>query len=267
MTRDLLMLTDVHAHRVDNDAYWTEPACTRALLRTLAAASAAAGVKGVPPLPHRIWEPAAGANWIAAELEEAGYDVVATDIADYAGSAGYRAMRNRAPRRADFLAAGQRTLEPFGGEPYAIVGNPPFDDDLAEAFVRVALGKPHAAVVWFLLKNEFDTSNEKRPDLFERFDYAMKIVLRWRPLWSTPAGPIVSARTGKAQGARQHYAWFGWFRNARPQWPGARILYADRREYAERPVPRLADPPRGVPMELGVLPKAPPAKHWQDRED
>lgn len=258
---DPLNYTNVRANRVANDAYWTEPACTQALLRTLATTNAAAGVRGVPPLPHRIWEPSAGANWIAAELEAAGYDVAATDIADYAGTVGYRALRNRAPRRADFLAPPRASIEPFGGMSHAIVGNPPFDDDLAEAFVRVALGKPHASVVWFLLKNEFDTSNEKRPDLFDRPDYAMKIVLRWRPLWSTPAGPILNAR-GKAAGARQHYAWFGWFKHARPQWPGARILYADKdARQSELPENR---PKAGSPF--GRLPKTPPVKHWQDRE-
>lgn len=259
MTRDAAMFTPgaaPDAERSARDAYWTEPACTLALYRTLQRFAGEHGVKGVPPLPRRIWEPAAGANWIAAELEALGHDVTATDIADYGAAPNFRALRRKTagPLLHDFLsnrdAACTRRLF---GEPYAIVTNPPFGEEAA-AFVRRALAMPGCIAVWMLLRNEFDCSSEARPDLFDDPRFFAKVVLRFRPKWSTPAGPIVSSLTGTAEGPRHHYAWFGWNLVARPKWPGARLLYADR-------------PGERVAIARSVKPpKAPPAKHWQDTE-
>lgn len=248
--RDPAMLTNVHADRSDNDAYWTEPAATVALWRTL---QRFMGLGGIAPLPHRIWEPAAGANWIAAELEALGCDVFPSDIADYSEAPTFKKVKRKV-RSIDFL----RTLEgrehqpPAGDWPFAIVTNPPFDAD-AEAFLRVALRQRRCHVVWMLLKNEYDCSGSERPDLFDDPRYFVKIVLRWRLAWHTPQGPIVSPRTGEAESGRHNYAWYGWNLVGRAKWPGARILYADR------PADRAAVLPK--------VPATPPARHWQDRED
>lgn len=235
--RDPLMLTDVHARRVKRDAYFTEPAVVAALLAAIAAGR-------VPPVPRKAAEPFAGANAIAAALEDAGYDVAAADIADYSAAPSWRPTKRPQYRR-DFFAAPR--AEAWPRSPYWICTNPPFDEDLAEAAIRLALAKRNAVAVWFLLKNEFDTSSEKRPDLFERPDFFGKITLQWRPLWQTPKGPIVPlaeearlrriAKGDSAEGRpivgrpRQHFAWFGWYPRRRfdgAPWRGARILYARR---------------------------------------
>lgn len=246
MRPDPAMLTNVHADRSDNDAYWTEPAATVALWRTL---QRFMGLGGIAPLPHRIWEPAAGANWIAAELEALGHDVVPTDIADYSEAPTFKKVKCDVWEH-NFLDGGE-PASGFFAAPYAIVTNPPFGD-AAAAFVRAALRQPNCAVVWMLLRNEYDCSGTARPDLFDDARFFAKVVLRWRPDWHTPAGPIVSARTGEAESGRHNYAWYGWKLSGPAKWPGARILYADR------PADRAAVLPK--------VPTTPPAKHWQETD-
>ena len=96
--------------RAPFEFYPTPPEAIRALL-------------SVETFKGPIWEPACGDGAIAQELEAAGYDVVATDLAEY----GYGESGR------DFLA------EP---EPLAptIITNPPYGRGLADRFVRQALG-------------------------------------------------------------------------------------------------------------------------------
>ncbi|MEO0620495.1 MAG: hypothetical protein AAFZ01_14605 [Pseudomonadota bacterium] len=69
-----------------------------------------------------IWEPACGQGAIALECEQAGYDVVSTDLADYGfGEAGLDFLKSEVP-----LAK-------------HIVTNPPYGRGLADRFVRHAL--------------------------------------------------------------------------------------------------------------------------------
>jgi hypothetical protein len=96
------------------DAYFTPPEATRSLVH----------VEGAH-IPHRIWEPAAGDGSIAKALVAAGFDVVATDIADY----GWDGCRSEV----DYLHA-----EPPAGVE-GVITNPPFR--LAEAFARKALAE------------------------------------------------------------------------------------------------------------------------------
>ncbi len=94
-----------------NDLYETPPDATRALLR-------------VESLPHLIWEPAAGRKAIADVLEQAGHDVVCTDLVDY-GCEGVQTG-------VDFLMEFQPM---FGAD--CIVTNPPYKN--ADDFVRNGL--------------------------------------------------------------------------------------------------------------------------------
>jgi hypothetical protein len=94
-----------------DDLYETPPDAVRTLLR-------------VEPLPHRIWEPAAGRGAIAREL--IGHDVVRTDLVAYEGAdPGIQSG-------IDFL---MERAAPAGVS--AIVTNPPFK--LADEFVRHGL--------------------------------------------------------------------------------------------------------------------------------
>jgi len=182
---DPLMLTDVHARRVRRDAYFTEAPVVAALL-----AAIAGGL--VPAVPRLVEEPFAGANAIAAAFEDEGYAVHASDLEDYEGCPSWRPLKH-AFRHRDFFE--HPWWAPFV-RPYAIVTNPPFDEDLAEAAIRLALAKRGAAAVWFLLKNEFDTSSAKRPDLFERPDFFGKIVMHARCRRSPERASLREKRPG-----------------------------------------------------------------------
>ncbi len=96
-------------YRAPREYYPTPPEATRAFL-------AAEHFDGP------IWEPACGQGAIAIECEAAGYDVIATDLADYGyGEAGR-----------DFL----KTERPLAKH---IVTNPPYGAGLADRFIRQAL--------------------------------------------------------------------------------------------------------------------------------
>jgi hypothetical protein len=100
------------------DLYETPPEAVRALLP-------------VEPLPHHIWEPAAGRGAIVKVLRAAGHEVLASDIADY-GDPTHFANR-------DFLT---ETKLPAGVE--CILTNPPFR--AVERFTAHALDLCH---MWF----------------------------------------------------------------------------------------------------------------------
>src|SRR5262245_17839802 len=83
-----------------DDAYGTPPVAVEALLR-------------VEPLPHRLWEPAAGRGNIVDVLRARGHTVIGSDLVDYG--------------RPDFFSRRDFLMErkvPDGCE--AIVSNPPF---------------------------------------------------------------------------------------------------------------------------------------------
>lgn len=97
-------------HRAAYEFYPTPPEATRALL-------------SVESFDGDIWEPACGEGHIAKVLEEAGYSVTATDLAECWG---YGSMGR------DFL----RERTPLARH---IVTNPPYGKGLADAFVKHAL--------------------------------------------------------------------------------------------------------------------------------
>src|SRR3954464_15396993 len=96
-------------------------------------------------LPGCIWEPAAGDGAIVRPLQAAGFDVVASDIADY-GLPGCRTG-------VDYLEA----VPPAGVE--GIVTNPPYK--LASQFVEKALNEvPYVALL--LRTNFLESTNRLR---------------------------------------------------------------------------------------------------------
>ena len=173
--------------RKERDFYPTEPWVTRALL----AAVDFRALSGLFCSQTLIWEPACGDGRMAEPIRAAGYDVVASDIADY----GYAAPC------LDFLDPEALTALTGGGElrpVQAIVTNPPFD--LALQFIRRALDltKPASGKVAILQRHEFDAPKSNHP-LFGP-PFAAKLVLPRRPKWSDDdkASP------------RFPYAWYVW---------------------------------------------------------
>jgi len=118
--------------RAENDYYPTPPEATQALLR-------------VEKFSRKIWEPACGDGSMSIVLENAGYEVMSTDLIDY----GY----GEAPH--DFLTS-DRTCE-------NIITNPPFI--LAEKFVELGLQRTTGKVA-LLCKLQF-LEGAKRKIMFE----------------------------------------------------------------------------------------------------
>jgi hypothetical protein len=162
--------------RAPFEFYPTPPAAIRALL-------AAERFEG------SIWEPACGNGAIARELIASGYDVAATDIADWGyGTSGL-----------DFLSADT----PRGRN---IVTNPPYGYGLADAFVRQALRfTAHTGGRVAMLMNIASLCHPSRHGSFVRKPpsviYALDDCICW------PMGdPALATRS-----TLQHrYAWLIW---------------------------------------------------------
>lgn len=177
--------------RKERDFYPTEPWVTRALCRAVDFRSHA--VFGLSRSEFLVWEPACGDGRMARELEAAGYDVVASDIADY----GYSTPC------LDFLDAAALAAITRGGKlrPVAgIVTNPPFN--LAVQFILRGLELTHASQgkVAILQRHEFDAPVSNHPLFQPPNPFAAKLVLPRRPRWSDEdkASP------------RFPYAWYLW---------------------------------------------------------
>lgn len=157
-----------------DDLYETPPVATRALLR-------------VEPLPHRLWEPAAGRGAIVDVLRAAGHEVIGSDLNDYG--------------RPDFFARCDFLLErkvPDACE--AILTNPPYK--LADQFVAHALDLARRVVM--LLRLAFLESERRTPILEGRGLARVHLFRRRLPMmhrdgWQGP----------RASNAIQ-FAWFVW---------------------------------------------------------
>jgi hypothetical protein len=174
---DKPMLGDSGFKRVDGDRYWTEPWVTRALLERVK-------FRGM------IWEPACGRGDMAMVLAEAGYVVMASDIAgDTLGCGG--------ALKADFL-----TRQHAGEELFSIVTNPPYT--LAELFIQKAIDLTErcGGMVAMLMRNEYDCAAGRRY-LFESKAFASKLVLTRRPRW-------LDANQQHSASPRHNFAWFLW---------------------------------------------------------
>lgn len=160
-----------------NDLYETPAVAVHALLRT-------------ELISHYVWEPACGPGAIVRVLREAGHQVYASDLVDYASP-------DQDEAGVDFLM--ERT-SPFD----TIVTNPPFK--LAGEFVEKALKL--APKVYMLLRLAF-LESEKRRNILDNGALARVHVFRKRlPMmhrdgWTGP-------KTGNSGMA---FAWFVWDRN------------------------------------------------------
>ena len=113
--------------RNENDHYATAPWVTYALMKT-----------DGHNIPNTIWEPACGNGWMVKELEKHDRNVIATDLYSY--------DFNRCVTGIDFLQTEKQEGEPTT----AIITNPPYAKNLAEAFIRHAVQvhqKPYVAVI------------------------------------------------------------------------------------------------------------------------
>jgi hypothetical protein len=127
------------------DLYETPACATEALLR-------------VEPLPHDLWEPAAGKNAIVAVLRDHGHRVIASDLIDRGGL----------DFVADFLTVAKAPTE-------CILTNPPYK--IIGPFIRHALDL--VPLVIMLAKLTFLESQE-RTDILEHRGLARVFVFRDR---------------------------------------------------------------------------------------
>jgi hypothetical protein len=158
-------------NREKDDFYPTPPEGTRALLR-------------VERFDGPIWEPACGDGAISRVLEEAGHEVISTDLVD----------RGFGTPRTDFLMEWQPRAP-------NIVTNPPFKH--AEEFARHALGLTTGKVA-MLCRLAWLEGKERRR-MFESTPLARVWVF---------AGRLTMLRSGfdggKGGGSMTAFAWFVW---------------------------------------------------------
>lgn len=150
--------------RMKDDAYYTEPAVSGALVRR------------IPSGITNIWEPSAGRGDMARVFADNGYNVFCSDINAEQFDDAIGPFE-----QVDFLAS----VPSFYVEERidAICGNPPFGT-LAEQFVRKALSMDDIRFVAFVLRAEWNHAKGVR-DLFAdpQYHFAKEIVLTWRPRW------------------------------------------------------------------------------------
>lgn len=189
--------------RKPNDAYMTPAWPVEALL---------------PHIPRRvkhIWEPSAGTGSVVAVLEEAGYDVTASDCEN----GGF--LKTPLPlRQVDGIA---------------IVTNPPFDQ--AQAFIERALElmEPARGFVAFLLRVDYDSAVGRRHLFGGCRAFSKKLVLTKRIVWFERPGASPSF----------NHCWMIWDWRHRgapmivygPGWSGGRSAVA---QDAVPPLRRLA---------------------------
>jgi hypothetical protein len=153
-------------------------------------------------LPRVIWEPAAGDGAIVQVLEDAGHDVIPSDLIDY--GVGFWV--------ADYLAT---PVPPGAG---GIVTNPPYRR--AEPFLQKALGEvPYVAL---LLRTNFLESVGRLP--FFRAHPPARVWISSRRL------PMMHRRDwdGPRSSSNHTFAWLVWDAGARQ---GGQLLWFDWREH------------------------------------
>lgn len=180
--------------RLPRDAYLTEPRVTRALL---------ARVPMTPP----IWEPFAGRGDMVRVIEEAGCEVVASDI---------EPMPPFECLHIDFLSRAADQLARGSGA-RAIFSNPPFKN--VEVFIQRALDlmQPVAGAVILLLRHEFDCAAKHRKLIEQHPAWNRKAVLTFRPRWSWWMPPEEQIR--KKLAPRHNFSFYCWDWSLRRQQP------------------------------------------------
>jgi hypothetical protein len=157
---DILGCASAVNTREPNDFYATPSECTRALIE-------AEGAR----LPARIWDPCCGNGSISVVLEQAGREVISTDLIDYGyGKGGI-----------DFL-----TLETPLAK--AIVTNPPFKDAVTMIEHAAAIGIEYLV---FLHKASWMSADERGCMAVETWCPARVYVLQWRPDFKDQRAPTM----------------------------------------------------------------------------
>lgn len=174
---DPSMLGNGAFERVEYDRYWTQGWVTCALLERI-------GFRGW------IWEPACGRGDMVTVLQEAGYLVIASDIAGDSLGCNIAGKHN-------FLTDGP--VSGARGE-FSIITNPPYV--LAEEFIREALKltRRDGGMVAMLMRNEYDCAASRRY-LFEQPAFRAKLVLTKRPTW------VDGEQTASP---RHNFSWYIW---------------------------------------------------------
>ena len=190
--------------RRENDRYFTESACTKALCDRLPYA-----IEGV--VPRTVWEPACGRGDLAAVVKgEMAETVICSDIDTSEFIPELFDSPSMGAFQIDFL--GQVCAFDPSFRPDAIITNPPYGD-LAEAFARKWLKDyPDIPVMALLLRQGFDNA-KSRTDLFGDCPaFAGEIALTWRPRWDWWLSDKALGPEAKKQGPRHNFSWFIWDR-------------------------------------------------------
>lgn len=182
--------TESNFYRNYNDRYFTESACTLALL------------PHIPSEIEYVWEPAVGRGDMAIPLINFGYQVHGSDIDTKDVDANLCPIFDY-----NFLTGLEDGSFWLPENTQAIITNPPFGT-LAEEFVRRSLSYESIRYHAFLLRSSWKHA-KRRTDLFTKQPFAYEIALTWRPRWDwwyrdkPEAGPI------------HNYSWFIWDRDWR----------------------------------------------------
>jgi hypothetical protein len=171
--RARLIGANVGSGREKDDFYATPPESTRALLR-------------VEKFAGAVWEPACGDGAIAKVLQEAGHEVIATDLVE----------RGFGTPRIDVLMA-------YAPRAPNIITNPPFKraSDFARTALQLTTGK-----VALLLKVGF-LEGKGRGDLYDVSPFARLWVFRERQTFLKGGSQAV---TMNGAGGMIAYGWFVW---------------------------------------------------------
>lgn len=147
---------------------------------------------GVETLSPVVWEPACGDGAISKVLEDAGHDVLSTDLNDWGyGQPGI-----------DFLMCAATGIAPE--KPFDIVTNPPFK--LAEEFVETAMTCGPEKLCLLLRLNWLE--GQRRKELFSRHPLARVWVFSKRlPMMHRHDHP-----TRVQSSSAIAFAWFVWDR-------------------------------------------------------
>lgn len=183
--------------RKSQDAYFTQPWVTRALLDTL---------KQKHIDFKYVWEPACGRGDMVSVFKEYNYGVAASDIdlSAYEDSNTYKFQK-------DFIETNRlpSVFKEVQAKDIAIITNPPYN--IAEKFICHSLGF-NVKLIAMLLRNEWDCA-KTRTYMFEEWTlgkrFAMKIVLTSRPRWDDWRN-----KPKPDKSPRHNYSWFvfvdGW---------------------------------------------------------
>lgn len=158
-------------NRDPHDFYPTNPVATRALL-------------AVETFDGAVWEPACGEGDMSRVFEEAGYEVVSTDLIDRGfGETGVNFLRQYQPRAPN------------------IATNPPFK--YAVQFINIALSVTTGKVA-MLVRLQF-LEGQRRKNLFERTPLARIYIFSRRV-------PMQRGRlaTGADKSGQLAFAWLVW---------------------------------------------------------